>query len=165
MAGGRCWLVARVLRAFRCSFRVADDDVRNLRRRFPRVRGGHVRRQLVALDRAIALLPFLGDALLRAVSLDVTDTVGDYRRAQVEDAVGLQMRLCRNRECLRRLDWACGFSNGDEEAFTQCFDDVIARANQAIRLEDVRKYYGNVTMKFAGTVYSTPEKCHSAGGE
>lgn len=112
----------------------------------------------------LVTMPVFGDSLLRTVSLDITDTVDDYRRARVEDAVRLQMRLCRNGECLTRQDWACGFNNGDQEAFDRCFDDLVAGAAPSVRLDAARKYCGNLTMKFAGTTYSTPEKCQSAGG-
>lgn len=112
----------------------------------------------------LVTMPVLGDSLLRAVSLDITDTVDDFRRARVEDAVWLQMRLCRNGECLTRQDWACGFTNGDAETFDRCFDGVVARAARSVGLDDARKFCGNLTMTFAATTYSTPEKCQSAGG-
>lgn len=112
----------------------------------------------------LVTMPIVGDSLVRAVSLDITDTVADYRQAHVEDVVRFRMRLCRNGECLTRQDWACGFTNGDEEAFDRCFDDVVARAAPSLRLDDARSYCGNLTMKFVGTTYSTPERCRSAGG-
>lgn len=119
----------------------------------------------VAVAGLLVLTPVFGDALLRAFSLDFTDTVAAYREAHVEDVVRLRMRLCWNGECLTKRDWACGFTNGDTEAFDRCFDHVVERAAPLVRLEDARKFCGNLTMKFVGETYSTPEECVAAGGK
>lgn len=112
----------------------------------------------------LVLTPFVGDGLLRRFSLDITDTVGDLRKASVTDAVRLRMRLCNNGECLTRRDWACGFDNGDEEDFDSCFEDVLATADPSLPLDTARKYCGNLTMTFVGAIYSDEERCQRAGG-
>jgi hypothetical protein len=92
------------------------------------------------------------------------DVTIDYRNANVQDSMRFRLRLCRNGECLTKQDWACGFTNGDEEAFDRCFDMVEAKASPSITLDDARKYCGNLTMRFVGERHSTPEKCQAAGG-
>lgn len=118
----------------------------------------------LAVSSLLVTVPFIGDSFVRATSLDVTDTVGDYREAHIEDVIRLHRRLCWGGECLTQQDWACGFDNGDTEVFDNCFDDLVRRSEPSVRLDDVRKYCGNRTMVFVGARYSTPERCRSEGG-
>ncbi len=145
-----------------CSVSKSGDRYWN----YPRTSFGWALRSFVRVSSTALLLltPVFGDALLREISLDLTDTIGDYRQADVEDVVRFHSGLCRNGECLTREDWACGFSNGDDEAFDRCFNAVVARADPSVRLEAARKYCGNRTMEFTGSLYSNPERCQSAGG-
>ncbi len=106
-----------------------------------------------------------GGRVLDLFRLDGNDTVYDYHRASMEQAVSFRLKVCHDGECLTHRDWACGFVNGDEEKFDACFDAVVDAAKPWVRLDAVRKFCGNRTMTFLGIVYGNPEKCADAGGQ
>lgn len=105
-----------------------------------------------------------GEQVLNMFRLDPGDSVYDYHRASIDDRVRVDMKICHDGECLTRLDWRCGFDNGDEEQFQTCFDSVVRSAKPWMSLDHVRKYCGNLTMEFVGESYSTPRRCKDAGG-
>jgi hypothetical protein len=108
---------------------------------------------------------FWAGRVLDLFRLDPNDSVYDYHRANVRQVVSFRMKVCHNGECLTPRDWACGFDNGDQEKFDACFDEVVDAAKLWVCLDRVRKFCGNRTMTFVGTVYSNPKRCSDAGGQ
>jgi hypothetical protein len=60
--------------------------------------------------------------------LDNDDTVGDYKNAPLENKYYWLNGVCMDGECLLKIDWACGFTNGLIKSVHNCINNEIFRA-------------------------------------
>ncbi len=93
-----------------------------------------------------------------------SSTVGEYLSSGSEETFDWRMDACCDGVCLNKVDWKCGFTNGDEETHERCMESLIPSLSPSERLGRVARYCGIRGAKFVGTTDSTPDECESAGG-
>lgn len=98
--------------------------------------------------------------------LDAGDTVGEFQVASIKRAASWMERMCKDGECLDRIDWRCGYEldryQGDA-GFTECFLDVIDKARPDTTLDAVRKYCGKRFARLSERD-GNQSKCKTIGG-
>jgi hypothetical protein len=71
------------------------------------------------------------------------NTAYDYMAAPVDRAVKWLMTMCNNGECLRDVDWHCGFDNNDDlEKVEDCFTSLVGQVPPWVKLDQIRKFCG-----------------------
>jgi hypothetical protein len=98
------------------------------------------------------------------------NTAYDYMTAPIDQAVKWLMRVCSNGECLRDVDWDCGFENNDDiEKVEDCFASLVRQVPAWVKLDQIRKFCGVRLAQFAGKREfqwsgADAKKCAAAGG-
>lgn len=106
--------------------------------------------------------------------LNGNSTAGEYLEADFEEQLEFELNeQCKDGECLRRVDWDCGFSlntyfSNDNEPFIDCFYNVVKHVQEWETLDKIGKYCGLRVSKFDPSRqemgFANPERCEKFGG-
>ena len=96
--------------------------------------------------------------------LDGDNTVADYKNSSIDLKVQWQLNACKYGKCLLRVDWQCGFENGNEIAVKSCFESEMMTGNLGTLLDTIRKECGRRHMVFVGELYAKKSHCNGVWG-